>query len=39
VFAFLYVKAKYKKLRKQELSYASFFQENADASIFVAIQG
>jgi len=38
VFAFLYVKANSKEIC-EEISFPSFFQKNADVSIFVEIQG
>ena len=38
VFAFLYVKANSMEYY-EEISFPSFFQENADVSIFVEIQG
>ena len=36
-YAFLYVKANSKEIW-EEISFPSFFQKNADASIFVEIQ-
>jgi len=38
MFAFLYVKANSKKTY-EEISFSSFFQKNADVSIFNEIQG
>ena len=38
MFAFLYVKANSKEIY-EEISFPSFFQKNADVSIFVEIQG
>ena len=38
MFAFLYVKVNSKEIC-EEISFPAFFQKNADASIFVGIQG